>query len=68
MNMQDPVGCLRDPVFYRCKNVKHHRTGDKFKAYPTYDFTIPIVDSIEGVTHSMRTIEYADRDALFRWV
>ena len=55
-------------MFYRCKEEKHHRTGDKYKAYPTYDFTVPIVDSIEGVTHALRTIEYRDRNALYDWV
>ena len=60
--------CLRDPVFYRFSDQVHHRVGEKYKVFPTYDFACPIVDSIEGVTHTLRTNEYADRIAMFKWV
>ena len=60
--------CLRDPVFYRFSDQFHHRVGEKYKVFPTYDFACPIVDSIEGITHTLRTNEYSDRIAMFKWV
>ncbi|KAL8439441.1 hypothetical protein Efla_004605 [Eimeria flavescens] len=69
IDMQHKNKCMRDPVMYRCvSDASHHRKGDTFKAYPTYDFACPLVDAWEGVTHALRTNEYADRIAQYHWV
>ncbi len=58
---------LRDPVMYRIRKVPHHRTGDKWRIYPTYDWAHGQSDSIEGITHSICTLEYEDHRPLYDW-
>lgn len=69
LNMTDKNKCMRDPVMYRVNvAVPHHRHGEKYKAYPCYDFACPLVDSWSGVSHALRTNEYADRIPQYYWV
>ena len=59
---------MRDPVIYRVAHMSHHNTGDKWCIYPMYDFAHPIEDAIEGITHSICTLEFEDHRPLYEWV
>ncbi|MCX7909881.1 MAG: glutamine--tRNA ligase/YqeY domain fusion protein [Ignavibacteria bacterium] len=67
IDMSSPNLNMRDPVMYRIKHASHHRTGDKWCIYPMYDFTHCLSDSIEGITHSICTLEFEDHRPLYDW-
>jgi len=68
IDMSSPFMVMRDPVIYRVRFAEHHQTGDKWCIYPMYDFTHCISDAIEGVTHSICTLEFQDNRRLYDWV
>nr|WP_241715089.1 glutamine--tRNA ligase/YqeY domain fusion protein [Sulfoacidibacillus ferrooxidans] len=68
INMSSPNLNMRDPVLYRIAHAHHHRTGDDWCIYPMYDYAHPLEDAIEGVTHSLCTLEFADHRLLYDWV
>lgn len=67
IDMASPNINLRDPVLYRIAHAHHHRTGDAWCIYPMYDYAHPISDAIEGITHSICTLEFADHRPLYDW-
>ena len=68
INMASPNINLRDPAIYRIKNVSHHKTGDKWSIYPMYTFAHPIEDALEGITHSICTLEFEDQRPFYDWL
>ena len=68
IDMASPNINMRDPVIYRVARMNHHNTGDKWCIYPMYDFAHPIEDAIEGITHSLCTLEFEDHRPLYDWV
>lgn len=68
IDMASPNINMRDPVIYRVAHMTHHRTGDKWCIYPMYDLAHPIEDAIEGITHSICTLEFEDHRPLYDWV
>ena len=67
IDMASPNIVMRDPVIYRILRATHHRTGDTWCIYPLYDFAHPLSDAIEGITHSICTLEFAERRPLYEW-
>ena len=68
IDMSSPNINMRDPIIYRVAHMTHHRTGDTWCIYPMYDFAHPIEDAIEGITHSICTLEFEDHRPLYDWV
>src|SRR5688572_28893699 len=68
IDMASPNSNMRDPTLYRIRPAAHHRTGDTWCIYPTYDYAHPISDAIEGITHSLCTLEFEDHRPLYDWV
>jgi glutaminyl-tRNA synthetase len=68
IDMASPNINMRDPVIYRIMHAPHHQTGDKWCIYPMYDFSHPIADALEGITHSLCTLEFEDHRPLYDWV
>ena len=68
IDMASPNMNMRDPVIYRVAHLTHHNTGDKWCIYPMYDFAHPIEDAIEGISHSICTLEFEDHRPLYDWV
>jgi len=68
IDMQSPNINMRDPILYRIRHVTHHNTGDTWCIYPLYDFTHGLSDAIEGVTHSLCTLEFEDHRPLYDWI
>lgn len=68
IDMTSSFMCMRDPVLYRVKFAHHHQTGDQWCVYPMYDFTHCISDALEGITHSLCTLEFQDNRRLYDWV
>ena len=68
IDMASPNINMRDPTLYRIRHAAHHRTGEAWCIYPTYDYAHPISDAIEGITHSLCTLEFEDHRPLYDWV
>ena len=68
IDMASPNINMRDPIIYRVAHMTHHRTGDEWCIYPMYDFAHPIEDAVEGITHSICTLEFEDHRPLYDWV